>query len=189
MMPKKYFRLTDDVAVPGRWHLRSPTDSMGQDVDPWRFTNGTPILEPGRLRLPLARAGTALDFTLTGLAIPVVHVRVASVFQELAPEGVQVFPVEIQGQPDQYCILVATQTIRCIDDKSSREVEVWLPEDGRPEKTGEYRDVDGLRIDVAKVGGAQVFRTWGWTVALIVSDTLKEALERTGTTGMSFVEV
>ncbi|MFY2563198.1 imm11 family protein [Corallococcus terminator] len=189
MMPKSYVRLTDDVAAPGRWHLRSPTDSTGQDVDPWCFTNGAPVPEPGRLRLPVARAGKALDFTLTGLAIPVVHVRVAAVFLEHAPGGVQVFPVEIQGQPDQYCILVATQTIRCIDDKACREVEPWLPEDGRPEKTGEYRDVDGLRIDVAKVGDAQVFRTWGWTVALIVSDTLKEALARAGTTGMSFVEV
>ncbi|NTX54680.1 hypothetical protein FJV41_11625 [Myxococcus llanfairpwllgwyngyllgogerychwyrndrobwllllantysiliogogogochensis] len=188
-MPKRYFRLTDDVAVPGRWHLRSPTDSSGQEVDPWRFTNGTPIPEPGRLQLPVARAGKALDFTLTGLAIPVVHIRVASVFLELAPSAVQVFPVEIEGQPDQYCILVATQTIQCIDDKASREVELWLPEDGRPEKTGEYRDVDGLRINIAKVDDAHVFRTWGWTVALIVSDTIKEALERGGATGVSFTEV
>ncbi|NVJ05900.1 hypothetical protein HUW63_11730 [Myxococcus sp. AM001] len=188
-MPGRYFRLTDNAYVPGRWHLRSPTDSQGEEVDPWVFTNGVPIPEPGRLRIPIARAGKALDFTLTGLAVPVVHVRVASLLMELAPDGVQSFPVEIQGQPEQFRILVATKTIQCIDDAACKEVERWMPEDGQPEKVGEYRDVYGLRIDSAKAGAAKVFRTWGWTVALIVSDEIKDALERIGTTGTTFTEV
>ncbi|RYZ35870.1 MAG: hypothetical protein EOO71_33910 [Myxococcaceae bacterium] len=41
----------------------------------------------------------------------------------------------------------------------------------------------------AKVDGATVFRTWGWTVALIVSGDIKEALEQAGMTGTRFTEV
>jgi hypothetical protein len=158
-------------------------------VDPWVFTEGAPIPNPGLLKLPVDHPGKSLDFSLTGLAIPVVHVRVAAVFAELAPEDVQLFPVEIQGQPDQFCILVATRAIRCIDDAACKEVELWTPEDGRPEKVGEYRDVYGMRIDASKVGDIQVFRTWGWTVALIVSEEVKDALERIGATGTKFQEV
>jgi hypothetical protein len=141
------------------------------------------------LKIPIGRPGRALDFTLAGFSIPVVHIRVASVFTELAPRDVQVLPVDIQGQPDQFCILVATRLVRCIDDKASEEVEYWTPEDGRPEKVGQYRDVYGMRIDPTKVGDAKVFRTWGWTIALIISEDIKEALERAGVTGLKFKEV
>ncbi|RYZ15461.1 MAG: hypothetical protein EOO70_06775, partial [Myxococcaceae bacterium] len=46
-----------------------------------------------------------------------------------------------------------------------------------------------MRIDPTKAGDAKVFRTWGWTIALIVSEDIKEALERAGVTGMKFKEV
>nr|WP_233587362.1 suppressor of fused domain protein [Corallococcus sp. CA049B] len=46
-----------------------------------------------------------------------------------------------------------------------------------------------MRIDPTKVGGARVFRTWGWTVALIVSEDIKEALEHANITGVKFREV
>ncbi|WP_426745116.1 DUF1629 domain-containing protein [Myxococcus faecalis] len=188
-MPGRYFRWTDDAEVPGRWHLRSPVNLQGQEVNPWSFTAGTRIAAPEPLRVPVARAGRALEFSLTGLAVPIVHVRVATLLTELAPEDVQVIPVEIPGYPEQYSILVATKLIECIDDAASREVERWTAEDGRPEKVGQYRDVDGLRIDPSKVSEAKLFRTWGWSVALIISEDLKLALEALGVTGMRFTEV
>nr|WP_317987913.1 suppressor of fused domain protein [Hyalangium gracile] len=46
-----------------------------------------------------------------------------------------------------------------------------------------------MRIDPSKVGDAKIFRTWGWTVALIVSEDIKQALERAGVTGVKFKEV
>ncbi|WP_426730664.1 imm11 family protein [Myxococcus faecalis] len=49
--------------------------------------------------------------------------------------------------------------------------------------------VSRMRIDPAKVEGAKVFRTWSWTVALIVSEEIKEALERAGITGAKFTDV
>ncbi|MCY1083309.1 imm11 family protein [Archangium lansingense] len=54
---------------------------------------------------------------------------------------------------------------------------------------GLYRAVYGMRIDPSKVGDAKVFRTWRWTVALIVSEEFKEALERIGATGTKFKAV
>jgi hypothetical protein len=178
------------MAVPGRWSLGIPTGLQGREVeDPWIFKKGQPVPDLGRLMLPVNLPGRALDFSWGGIGTPVVHVKVAALLSELAPEDVQNIPVEIQGYPDQFCILVATRLIQCIDDQASGEVQRWTPEDGRPEKTGQYRDVDDMRIDPSRVGGAKVFRTWGWSIALIVHEEIQSALTRMGATGMKFEAV
>ncbi|MGZ3458105.1 MAG: imm11 family protein [Archangium sp.] len=120
---------------------------------------------------------------------PVVHAMVASIFAELASKDVQLVPVDVEGQTDEFFILNVTRVVKCIDDKASAEVQYWRPEDGRPEKTGNYRAVHGLRIDPSKVGDAKVFRPWGWLVVLLVSEEIKEALECIGATGTKFKEV
>jgi hypothetical protein len=142
----------------------------------------------GRLKVPIDVPGRALEFSVTGLGTPIVHVRVAHVFAERAPEDVQLIPVDIDGYPEQYLILIATKLIRCIDEKASR-VQFWREEDGLPEKVGKYFSVRGMRIDKSKVGAAKVFRTEGWNIALIVSEDIKEALERIGATGTRFTQV
>jgi hypothetical protein len=53
-----------------------------------------------------------------------------------------------------------------------------MPEDGLPEKVGQYYAVDDLRIDPTKPGDTRMFRTEGWPLALIVSEDIKMALER-----------
>lgn len=188
-MPR-FFDLSDDLALPGRWQLGNPLDREGVELDdPWQFTEGHSIATPGPLKIPVEEVGRPLDFTLAGLSIPLIHVRLAPLFMELAPRDVQLLPAEVEGHPDQYCLLVATRLVRCIDDVASEEVLHWTPEDGRPEKVGQYRDVAGMRIHPAQVGDAQVFRTWGWSIALIVSERIRLALEHAKATGLRFREV
>jgi hypothetical protein len=142
----------------------------------------------GRLSIPIDIAGRPLDFTEAGLRVPVVHVKVASMLSERTSGDVQLIPADIEGQPDQYLVLVATRLIRCIDEKASR-ILLWTPEDGAPHKVGKYRDVRDMRVDKEKVGNAQVFRPEGWETSLIVSEEIKGALERMGATGTRFREV
>ncbi|WP_307733026.1 imm11 family protein [Stigmatella ashevillensis] len=79
--------------------------------------------------------------------------------------------------------------IQCIDDAACEEVQLWTPEDGRPDRVGQYHVVSGLRIDMSKVGHARVFRLWGYHPPIIVDGEIKEALERTGIVGGRFDEV
>ncbi|WP_164012363.1 imm11 family protein [Pyxidicoccus trucidator] len=190
-MPMRYFDLSDDVYVPGRWHLSDPTDESGREVDnPWMFRRGEPVRIDESLRIPFQHPGRPLDFSMAGVgATPVVHARVASILTRLAPNDVQLFPVTVGSESEPYFLVNAVRTIRCIDDESSEEVRYWKPEDGRPDKVGRYRVVYGMRIDPTKVGDAKVFRTWGWSIALIVSEDIKAALEREGITGTRFEEV
>ena len=188
-MTERYFALCEDLHVAGRWHLDNPTDDQGREVDdPWQFRRGEPVVATGRWRIPIEEAGRPLDYTLAGLNIPVVHVKVATIFAELAPDDVQLLPVDIPAQPDQYLILVATRRVRCIDEEASR-VQFWRPEDGCPEKVGQYWAVDDLHIDKTKVGRAKVFRPEGWETTLIVAGSIRDALVGAGATGVKFVEV
>jgi hypothetical protein len=190
-MERRFFRLGIDVYVPGRWYLGEPTSLAGQErEDVWEFSHGRPVEVLERLRVPIDRPGKPLDFDTAGVGqAPIVNERVASIFRELAPRDVQLFPVAIQGQAGPYSLVNVARTVRCIDDKASTEVQRYTPEDGRPDRIGEYRSVIGLRIDKSKVGDARVFRLWGWHPPVIVDGEIKEALERTGIVGGLFDEV
>lgn len=186
----RYFRLMESVQA-GNWYLGDPLTGQGYEMENFReFSSGRPAEVSGRLTVPIDEPGRRLGFSTAGAgATPVVHISVAAIFAEMAPNDVQLIPVDIQGCPDEYLILVATRLVRCIDDKASEEVMYWKPEDGRPEKLGMYRSVYGMRIDPTKVGDAKVFRTWGWTGVLIVSEDIKTAMEHANVTGAEFEEV
>ncbi|WP_240358628.1 imm11 family protein [Myxococcus vastator] len=175
----------------GNWYLGDPLTKQGHELENFReFSSGRPSQVSSRLTVPIDESGRRLDFCTAGAgATPVVHIRAATLFAEMAPNDVQLIPVDINGCPDEYLILVATRLVRCIDDEASEEVLYWKPEDERPDKLGMYRSVFGMRIDPTKVGDAKVFRTWGWSGVLVVSEDIKAALERANITGAAFEEV
>ncbi|HYO55171.1 imm11 family protein [Archangium sp.] len=187
-MPR-YYDLMDDRKSITRWHLRSPVDEKGQEVDPWQFDKGQWLESPGTVRFPVKPPGQALEFTLASFAIPVVHARVVRLFERLGIQNeAQFIPVQVEGQSEPWFILNALSIIRCIDDARCAQVQYWKPEDNRPDKVGQYRAVHGMRIDPTKPGTAHIFRPWGWRVALVVSESLKDAMEKEGITGTRFVE-
>lgn len=190
-MTRRFFSLTEDVYVPGRWYLRDPT---GDDAEGprsiWRFTEGERVAVGERLKVPFRRPGLKLDFTAAGAAsTPIVSARVAAVFEALAPDDVQLFPVDVEGTSEPFFLLVIAKLLDCINDGLCSEVERWTPEDGQPEKVGQYRFVYGLRIDPTKVTDARVFRLWGWPLPIIMEEEVKAALEQVGIQGGRFEEV
>jgi hypothetical protein len=185
----RFHELTDDMRVPGRWHLRHPVDEHGQKINPWQFTDGRWLEPQGLIRFPVKPQGVILEFTQDAFGTPVVHGRVVQLFERLGlQQEAQFLPVEVEGHAGPWFILNTLRTLRCIDDARCDEVRYFEPEDGQPEKVGEYRVVRGLRIDPAKAVGAHLFRPWGWTGALLVSEDLKHSLEREGITGTRFTE-
>lgn len=188
----RYFDLFQDLYIPGIWYLDTPVDGNGQVIGTWVFTDGQPVSVKEPLRVALYRPGKPLDYSLADVgSVPVVTPRVASVLQALAPGDIQTFPIQVEGQPEPYVLINVTRLLKCIDNQASEYVEIWVPEDknDQPERAGEYRNVRGLRVDKSRVGDVKIFRTWGWNVALIVSEDIKNALEGIGATGMRFTEV
>ncbi|MFL5352776.1 imm11 family protein [Archangium sp.] len=186
---RRYFELRDNLYIPGRWHLSTPdVDENGQQINPWQFKYGEVVELEAAPLLHMDPPGHPLEFTLTGLTVPLVNGRVVSLFERLGLEReVQFIPTRVQGFTEPYFLLNALRVIRCIDDARCEEVQYWLPEDNRPDKEGQYRVVAGLKVDPEKID-ADVFRPWGWTVILIVSERVKQALESEGITGTRFIE-
>jgi hypothetical protein len=102
----RYFRLLEDLYIPGRWYLDTPVDGHGQDSGSWLFMQGEPASVEEPLSVGLFKPGKPLDFSMADAgSVPIVHPRVASVLAELAPGDVQLFPMNVEGQPEAYRIL------------------------------------------------------------------------------------
>ncbi|QRK13692.1 hypothetical protein JQX13_19250 [Archangium violaceum] len=168
---------------------RNDEDGREELFDVWRFNEGRVLNIEKPIRLSVKPTGTPIEFS-HALGIPIVHRRVVALFECLGlQKEVQFIPVEVEGQTEPWFILNALQVIRCIDDARSEEVLYWGPEDGQPDRVGEYQNVQGLKVDPTKIGEAHIFRPWGWKVVLIVSEHVKRAQEKEGITGIKFLEV
>ncbi|PTL76078.1 hypothetical protein DAT35_51965 [Vitiosangium sp. GDMCC 1.1324] len=164
-------------------------DAQGHRIIPWELQQGKPVHLEGMPLLSVRYPGQALDYTETAAASVVSH-RFVSMCERLGiQDEVQFIPARAGGYSEPFFVLNALRIIRCIDEDRCKEVAFWEPRHGEPELVGAYRDVRGLRIDPTKVGDANIFRPWGWPVALIVSERVKVAIEGEGITGTTFIEV
>jgi hypothetical protein len=187
-MAQRYFDLSQDVYVPGCWILKSPVDVQGQELRSV-FNQGKPVRVDGPLHIPLCQPGNPIDYSEAATeSVPIVSARVAALFAERAPQDIQLIPAKVDGRQEPYFIVNILRVVRCIDEKKSSEVRHREPKEGMPAREG-YELVSGMRIDPALVGDAHLFRTWGWESVIVVSESLKEALEKLGATGLRFEEV
>jgi hypothetical protein len=188
--PVRYHELFFDSRIREQWVLADPTDEHGEELEPWQFFSGHPVELTGTPRISLAAPGRGLDFSFTTLSIPVVHGRIVPFFEGLGlQQQLQLIPVEVVGQAEPYFIVNVLHVIPCIDDARCEKVEYWKPEDGAPERVGDYRLVRGLRINPAQVREADIFRPRGWSSVLLVSERLKQALEDRQVDGIRFTAV
>jgi hypothetical protein len=178
----RYYRLTDDLTIPGRWVL-------GEVVgcDSFDLTAGISV-DAEAPRLEREQAGRALDFTMTTLDVPVATTALAEAISRLAGPNIQRIPALVAGQPG-YEILNSVVVMDALDERRSEYLK-WGPNDGQADRVGDYRMVSRLRVDGARVpASAHFFRLRGWEIALIVSERAKLEMERAGCLGAQFEDV
>ncbi len=179
----RYFQLRDDVTVPSRWHLGFATLPDGSEP---LLDAGIRLDWSGRPVVPVTHPGRVLDFSLTSFGVPVATQALADAVSAIAGSEVQRVPVEINGQAGMV-VLNAVRVIRCIDEARSEFLK-WAAQDHRADLAGQYRQVTRLVLDRTAVpSDAHFSRIDGWHVALIVSDAVKDAMERVGCTGAKFI--
>lgn len=184
-----YFQLRDDMEIPSRWSLEDPT--CDEEIDSSAFTLGKKVeCELPRITIYKDPGGETkpLNFSLTMLGVPVATKELLTAIEQVASSDVQRIPVVVGGRPG-YEILNCLRIVDAVDERHSQLLK-WSDKDGRPDKIGQYRMITTLRIDAARVpDDAHVFRLKGWKVALIVSETVKAAMERVGCFGAKFTQV
>jgi hypothetical protein len=172
-----YFRIcTDDKSFPNRWFLDEPCANGGKSLDAREFTYGRPYNGPVPVTLPIQQSGRPVAFNLAAFDMPVVIREIGDIFRRIASADVQLFPVTVPANIRGYEVLNAARSELCLDEELSG-VTKWGPDDGRPDKIGQYHHMSSLVIDPLRTNNRHVFRIRGWEVALIVSDFIRQAIE------------
>lgn len=186
-MPK-FFKMQDDVDVPGRWWLGPPHDSSGNEISPDIFTIAKRLNLTSPLIIPLQHQGIPLDFTFGAFEMPVLNSRTLTLFEEFAAGALQCFPVNIENHTGNYVIVNCLQLRKCLDETQSEFIK-WTKDDHRADKAGQYRQITKLRIDPKLVENCDVFRLWGWDTTVIVSERIRRAFMDHKISGVRFIEV
>jgi uncharacterized protein DUF1629 len=185
MSNQRFYRLLDDMLVPQRWVLGEPQG--GTDwIDPSQFIAGTPASIEIPLTFEVLKPGRPLELSFGHPGVPVVSQRAADLLVSVSGSQVQLIPVSVEGHPGPFFIANATRLADCVDEQTSRGVRTWKVEDDQPAKVGEYQGFETLRIDPMPATGLDFFRVARYTVALIVSDRLKRAMEEAKLLGPKF---
>ena len=86
-------------------------------------------------------------------------------------------------------VLNALRRIRCINEEHSEFIK-WTEQDHRPDLAGKYRSVPKIVLDRKAIPrDAHFFRIEDWEVVLVVSEVIKDAMERVGCNGAEFIEL
>ena len=168
------------------WYLRRLHDTDGRRITHELFREGK-VLPYDRVRVEVQYDGEPLDFTLLEMSIPIVTRAVGDLLRDICGNDAQFIPAEVDGHPEEYEVVNVLKVLNCIDEAKSRFTR-WTEANKRPDKVGQYKMMVKSVVDPRRVGDANLFRPGGWTVLLVVSQAVKEALAAKHVTGVKFVE-
>lgn len=185
---RRYFRIVDEYESADRWFLGAPRDLDGKPVDPECFGRSQSVPICGGLNLAIRRDGEPLDFSFADFDMPVASLWAARILTQIASSDIELCPARVDNHSGDFAVINALTCLPCLDEERSRFIK-WTEADERPDKVGQYRQVTRLVINTRSVSNSEIFRVEGWLIALIVSERIKEALEKEGVRGPVFLPV
>lgn len=182
-----FWRVHDDINYPSRWYL---DEIRGEDIENgynWQFLTGYG-LGGGFYKLSLTRDGAEMDFTLTdAFVVPIVSERFKSAVDFV--DGVRFIRLTLEREMKtayDYYAMVTDEMVDCFDEQVS-VYQTYKPDDPvRPDRTGEYHSVLKLVVDAKKAAGYDIFRIKRYPAALIVSDRVKNILDKLDLSGIRY---
>lgn len=181
----KYFDLVDDMSSIRRWHVGEVFMPDGSEPE---LIRGGRLEHTDPLRAEVHHIGYVLEFCLTSFGVPLATQTLSKTINSIVGPDVQCIPVSISGQSGMM-VLNALRFICCVDERHSEFLK-WTIHDHRADLAGQYRQVTKLVLDRNAIpSDAHFFRIKDWEIALIVSETLKDAMEHVGCYGAKFIEL
>lgn len=176
-----YYIATYDPRIADQWHLAAPRDAHGNEIRGYQFRLGRPYAGPQPVKVPIYRDGRPLEVSIGAEKMVVVSQQAMQVIEPLAAGECEFFAVTIPRMSLLWYILNACTLVECFDEARSR----FTPGSGDER----YSIVTRLMLDPDRIRGHQLFRVKGWDVDLIVSDTVKAAIEGIPNHGVLFRQV
>ena len=182
----KYFDLVDDMSSIRRWHIGEVFMADGSEPD---LLDGGRLEHLGPLRADVHYIGRVLDYCRTSFGVPIATIVLADTISSIVGPDVQCIPITISGQAGMM-VLNALRFIPCIDEEHSEFEKFTIDDPVRPDLAGQYRTVPKIVLQRNAIPpDAHFFRIKDWEIALIVSETVKDAMERVGCNGAKFIEL
>lgn len=170
------------------WHLiAKDTFSDGSPVDTYRYRRCQRVYDLRPVPVEIQVSGKPIDFYDMVLSGPVLSKRLADCWQSIAPQDIQRIPATVEGDNNEWEVIVVLNSIDCIDHKRSK-ITSYFPLD-HPDFPGKPRAVLYLILDPDCIGGHHIFRPKGWESMIVVSETIKNAMEAMGATGIEYWNV
>ncbi|HYV47416.1 MAG TPA: hypothetical protein VFA20_21300 [Myxococcaceae bacterium] len=159
-----------------RWYLAGPYGPEGQWLNE-ALTIGRTYEGPTPLTCRVHHSGPQLELTVTEDIVPVVNERVAEIFARYAGKDAQLIPARASESDANLWAVNVLPICDCIDEARSAGIRRYTPEDGEPDRVGQYKAVYGYRIDPARAGAHTILRPKGYEVVVVVNEDLALALQ------------
>lgn len=184
-----FFHIQADPAAYRRWILGSPLDPHGYEVDPRLFVQGVRVDGLSPLTVPIYQVGEEVDFNFCAFDMPVTPRTFNEELGKLVGGAIQRIPVTVGGDSERFEILNICNLGECVDENRSKHILKWKAEDGRPDKTGKYRMVIGLKVEKNKIFNQHIIRILDWPIPIIVSHDVRDLADSMNLTGIIFEQV
>jgi hypothetical protein len=182
---RSYFIATFDARIRDQWHLGSPLDGGGTELRGGLFTMGRSYQGARPATIPIYQTGRPVEVTFGDEKMVVVSQTAKQAVERVAAKDCQFIPVSIPGMNAPWFILNAIALVNCFDESRS----IYEAGASNSPQSPDYDAVARLIVDPARIGNHQLFRVQGWDVDLIVSDTVKSAIEAISNHGVLFKQV
>lgn len=182
----KYYKLCDDLE--GRWAIGHFEFNEGDNV--WTFTKaGTKDALRYVPKAWIREHGRRVNITYGDFDVLIVDNYAKDCF---SPQEALFFPIEIADRPDRsvnYYIMKILHEVECVDLELS-EYDLWEVNNPiRPDKAGSFKAIYKLVVDTSRDIEWNIFRIKRFNIEIVVSEMLKEKLEKKSITGVKFKEV
>jgi hypothetical protein len=180
----KYYRLKDDINHPNRWYLG---DVKG--LDNWELISSD-FKADTTYEIEVTQCGGEMDFTQTNAyAIPIVSEEVKKSLECYEELNFVSLKIVNKDCSQKYFAMIILESVKCVDESKSEFQKFEDNDPVRPDKAGEYRGFIKLWLNTERIIGVNVFRLKKFETAIIVSEVIKDRLEKLGLIGMRFYSV
>ncbi|WP_420589505.1 imm11 family protein [Bacterioplanoides sp.] len=145
-------------------------------------------LDPEReYEIEVCRDGSEMDYTCNeAYGVSVVSKKFKDALSSVA--DIEFAKVNIIGKKtdSEFYIMAVPKELACINEEASEFQKFEVNDPVRPDKAGEYRGFFKMVVDPMKCEGSNIFRIKGFSIAIVVSDQVKQNLESVGILGAEF---
>lgn len=152
--------------------------------DIWAYSRGERSPRTERVPCLIDHEGIEADCDIDALSgTPIVSQRLADLLSEIAPDDIQLIPVELDA-PGTWAIVNVLPIVDAIDYDNSI---ISYHDTDNPTFAGKPRGIIRLIVKPALLGQHSIVRLKDWTVSIIVTEVLRERCRNTRMTNLKFI--